>query len=80
MRRARLNTGEECVVKIVYPKVKERLMVDFQVLLSVARFGDLVLGEVVTRMFVACVGDLYQAVMAECNLNLERENMEDFRR
>eukprot|EP00747_Dinoflagellata_sp_TGD_P163578 gnl/TRDRNA2_/TRDRNA2_182376_c0_seq1.p1 gnl/TRDRNA2_/TRDRNA2_182376_c0~~gnl/TRDRNA2_/TRDRNA2_182376_c0_seq1.p1 ORF type:complete len:602 (+),score=79.72 gnl/TRDRNA2_/TRDRNA2_182376_c0_seq1:36-1841(+) len=84
VHRARLLTGEECVVKLVRPKVKERLSADFQALLLLARLGDLVLGEEVTRLFVnrpleACIDELHQAVMAECNLCLERQNMEHFR-
>jgi len=84
VHRARLRTGEEVVVKLVRPKVKERLLADFQALLLLARFGDLVLGEEVVSLFVnrsleLCIGELYQAVMAECDLNLERQNMEVFR-
>lgn len=84
VHRARLITGEECVVKIVRPKVKKRLLADFQALLLFARLGDLVLGKDVIQLMVnrsleRCIGELYNAIMAECDLNLERQNMAIFR-
>jgi len=84
VHRSRLKTGEECVVKLVRPKVKERLLADFQALLLVARLGDLVLGKevveaLVNRSLEACVDELYRCVMAECDLTLERQNMDTFR-
>jgi ubiquinone biosynthesis protein len=83
VHRARLRTGEDCVVKVVRPKVKERLLADFQALLLLARLADLVLGDEVVRLFVnrpleSCIGELHRAVMAECDLSVERQNMKTF--
>jgi predicted unusual protein kinase regulating ubiquinone biosynthesis (AarF/ABC1/UbiB family) len=84
VHKAKLKSGEKCVVKIVRPKVKERIAADFQALLLLARAVDLVLGEEVILQFVnspleLCVDELRRAIMDECNLNLERQNMHDFR-
>lgn len=81
---ATLQTGEDCVVKVVRPRVRERLAADFTALLLMARLVDLVLGPKVVMSFVnasleACVDELRKAVMAECDLTLERQNMEAFR-
>lgn len=71
-------------MKIVRPKVKERIAADFQALMLLARAVDLFLGEEVILKFVnspleLCVDELRRAIMDECNLNLERQNMNAFR-
>lgn len=81
---ARLRSGEHCVVKVLRPRVRERLSVDFAAATLLARFADLVLGEdvvlqLVSASLTACVEELRTAVMAECDLSVERQNIEDFR-
>lgn len=84
VHKAKLHSGATCVVKVVRPKVKERIAADFQALSLLARAVDLVLGEEVILQFVSsplelCVDGLRRAIMDECNLKLERQNMHDFR-
>ncbi|CAJ1364671.1 unnamed protein product [Effrenium voratum] len=81
---ARLHSGEPCVVKVLRPLVRERLAVDFAAVSLAARLADLVLGEDVVLQMVSaslavCVEELQRAVMAECDLSVERQNIEDFR-
>ncbi|CAE7463740.1 Maneal [Symbiodinium natans] len=82
---ARLRSGERCVVKVVRPRVRERLAVDFACVQLAARLADLILGEEVVLQLVSaslegCVEELRRAVMAECDLAVERQNIEDFSR
>ncbi|CAE7392348.1 unnamed protein product [Symbiodinium sp. CCMP2456] len=82
---ARLRGGERCVVKVVRPRVRERLAVDFECVQLAARLADLILGEEVVLQLVSaslegCVEELRRAVMAECDLAMERQNIEDFGR
>lgn len=81
---ARLRSGELCVVKVVRPHVRERLSADFAAATLFARLADLVLGEdlvlqMVSASLAGCVEELRTAVMAECDLSVERQNFEDFR-
>ncbi|CAE7751561.1 Maneal [Symbiodinium pilosum] len=80
---AKLRSGERCVVKVVRPHVRERLAVDFACVQLAARLADLILGEEVVLQLVSaslegCVEELRRAVMAECDLAVERQNIEDF--
>eukprot|EP00931_Biecheleriopsis_adriatica_P059938 TRINITY_DN35949_c0_g1_i1.p1 TRINITY_DN35949_c0_g1~~TRINITY_DN35949_c0_g1_i1.p1 ORF type:complete len:585 (-),score=115.45 TRINITY_DN35949_c0_g1_i1:8-1762(-) len=82
---ATLRSGEKCVVKVVRPRVRERLAADFSALMLAARFVDLVLGkdlvlQLASDTLEGCVEELRQAVMAECDLALERKNVEEFDR
>jgi len=79
-----LLSGERCVVKVVRPRVRERLAADLGALVLAARLGDLVLGEDLVLHFVsapleACTSELRRAVLDECDLAVERRNMEAFR-
>mmetsp|Transcript_27674 Transcript_27674/g.69694 ORF Transcript_27674/g.69694 Transcript_27674/m.69694 type:complete len:598 (+) Transcript_27674:75-1868(+) len=79
-----LRSGERCVVKVVRPRVRERLAADLGGLVLLARFGDLVLGEdvvlqLVSASFESCASDLRCVILDECDLSLERRNMEAFR-
>lgn len=81
---ATLKSGEQCVVKIVRPRVKERLAADFAALMLAARLADLVLGKDVVLQLVSaslegCVEELRSAVLAECDLSCERQHAEAFR-
>lgn len=81
---ARLRSGELCVVKVLRPRVRERLNVDFAAATLLARFADLILGQDVVLQLVSsnlasCVEELRTAVMAECDLSVERQNIEEFR-
>jgi len=81
---ATLVSGERCVVKVVRPRVYERLAVDFQALSLFARLSDLILGNQVVLQFVsspleACIDELRGTVMDECNLDIERKNIDTFR-
>jgi len=64
---ATLRSGEQCVVKVVRPRVRERLAADFEVLLLAARLVDLFLGEDIVLQFLSaplevCVDELRCAV------------------
>lgn len=81
---ATLQSGESCVVKIVRPRARERLAVDLKALSLAARLGDLVLGkdlvlQLVSASLAGCVDELQGAILAECNLELELRNIEQFR-
>ena len=76
--------GARVVVKVVRPGVLERLTLDLDAVVLLARLADLLLGEDVVRASFSsalafAAREVRRSVLAECDLVAERASMEEFR-
>lgn len=77
---ARLVTGEEVVVKIQRPGVREILIADLNFLFAAARVLERLVPGVKYASFAGILSEIRKTVMEECDFNKEAQNLETFSR